>query len=889
MNAIFARLRGSIRNAPGRLRLESGVTLTEVMIATAIMSIAVLGMVGAFGGIQKAVQVSKNKTLASNLAQEQMQILTQQNYYQVLTTPSPVFLTNVTPNIPYDNTYFPPQTIMQGGILYTWYTYVQVAMENNGAIVVMPPSTPDTGLRLVTISVTWQEGGTTKQAVVNSILSNPNTVMTNSQFTGTVTDATSGAVIVGALVNIAENLGWRDTTKANGTYLIGATPGSYIMAVTAPGYFSNYQTVSIAQNSVVTTNFALTAMSSGTVTGTAWVNNSILISQVVVDTFTYCADGNQHTVEYIELFNPTTNSVYIGASNDGYYTNYNTLWYMSENSADGAYEYPFPGANSFDLQFVNNSVPAQSYFLIANATSFMINGVYVNADAYYNAPYSQHMSLDPNKAGSVVWGHYGGGYPSGSAVDSVAWDSATSGVGGAPHYYVPLTSTQTIPSYAGHAIGTPAGQQVVRYSSPSVNSSFTLYGDAYDSGYNPYDFIYPNGTFTGLPYSPHNVAMGAYPVISGRPASGAVISSNDPLSNATVASLVTPAGSKPYATFSLVGVATATAVAPWTVLITSGGLTLENDYVTVSSQGAVYTFPSSTTILNVPSSVGFIAGTVTDIIGNPITSPSAISVSGGGTSTTANSTSGRYLLRVSSGSIDVVANPGSANGTYVSVSSLAVTVSLGQVHDGINFVLSQGGQISGFVTRDGINALPGVAISAIDSNGFADDTEITNNLGYFTTIVMATGTYAVTPELDSLETSSPTYQTTNVSSGQTVFSTTFTISGAEGTISGSATSGGQKISTGVMIVVTTSTLAGSPPAPPTISFATLASGSVYLGSTLEDGTYSISVRQSTATLYNLYGYYTTVNSTGAAVIQYQELTNISVTAGQTVSGKNLAW
>ena len=122
--------------------------------------------------------------------------------------------------------------------------------------------------------------------------------------------------------------------------------------------------------------------------------------------------------------------------------------------------------------------------------------------------------------------------------------------------------------------------------------------------------------------------------------------------------MVSPAGSRPYATFSLVGVATATAAAPWTVLITSSNVTLENDFVTVSSQGAVYTFPSTTTIINQPSTQGFIAGTVTDILGNPITSPTLITVTGGGATNTASSTNGRYLLRVSSGSVtDVTANP----------------------------------------------------------------------------------------------------------------------------------------------------------------------------------------------------------------------------------------
>src|SRR5665213_3567667 len=92
------------------MRNNRGVTLVEMMIATAILSVGVLGMLGAFGGIQKAVQIAKSKTLASNLAQEQMHILSQLNYYQALTTPTAVFNTNYTPNIAYDTTYFPPQT-----------------------------------------------------------------------------------------------------------------------------------------------------------------------------------------------------------------------------------------------------------------------------------------------------------------------------------------------------------------------------------------------------------------------------------------------------------------------------------------------------------------------------------------------------------------------------------------------------------------------------------------------------------------------------------------------------------------------------------------------------------------------------------------------------------
>ena len=66
---------------------RSGVTLVELMVSVVILSIGILGLVATFGGIQRAVQNAKNKTLASTLAQEKMQILKQKNYYQVLVTP----------------------------------------------------------------------------------------------------------------------------------------------------------------------------------------------------------------------------------------------------------------------------------------------------------------------------------------------------------------------------------------------------------------------------------------------------------------------------------------------------------------------------------------------------------------------------------------------------------------------------------------------------------------------------------------------------------------------------------------------------------------------------------------------------------------------------------
>ena len=909
MNGILRRTHRFIRKARrGAVPNSSGVTLVELMIATAILSVAVLGMLGAFGGIQKAMQISKNKTLASNLAQEKMQILTQKNYYEVLVTPDPSYYAiNGSTNVPYDTTYFPPETILEGGVTYTRLTYVQVAEEDSGAIVVLPPSTPDTGMHLLTISVVWNENGKARLISVSSILSNPNTVMSNSYFTGTVTNSVTHQPIVGALVDIAENMGWRDTADGTGKYRINTNLGSYNIVATAQGYFPSIAVISIGQNVSVTQDFALQPMSSGTVTGTVWVNDRLIISQVVQDTYTLCLDGSgalsKRDVEYVEIYNPTPSDVTLGHNGANWYDPKNpSLWVAMEGGGGLASnyggEYSLAANYSLQLAYVNTVIPAYTYFLYANTPRFVLNGVWVTADAYYQpgtgmalgggsppiAPDIPHfLSAIPARAGYAGLVNYSAVTSNWTAVDTVRWDSATSGVNGAP-YFLSWTSTTSIPVGATTSLGSPAGNQLVRISSPSASAaSLSTFGRAYNSQNNQLDYQYPGKGYSGLAYLPHNVSSGAFTVIAGRPAAGAVVTGSDPLSTSATAYLV---GNPPVANFVLVNVATATSANPWAVLITSGGYTLENDTVTIAASGSIYNFPSSTTILNQTSVNGFIAGSVTDAFGAVITGPSIQVTAGGGHAT---ATNGRYLLPTTPGSIDVVANAGNGNPSYVSISSLSVTVFLGQIHDNVNFVLSQGGRISGFVTRDGINALPGVTVTAFDSNGVAQDSEVSDTSGRFTTINIATGPYTMVPELDSLEISTPATTTAIVGSGQTVFSTTFTVTGALGTISGNVTSGGATITTGVLIVITTSTLAGVPPAPPTLSSTTLASAAIYLASSQEDGTYSVGVRQSTSPTYNAYGYYTTLSSTGGVTFQTQQLTGISVLAGSSVTGKNFAW
>lgn len=57
------------------LKSQGGASLVEMMIALGILSVATLGLVASFRDVQRSIQMSRDKTLAANLAQEQIQII----------------------------------------------------------------------------------------------------------------------------------------------------------------------------------------------------------------------------------------------------------------------------------------------------------------------------------------------------------------------------------------------------------------------------------------------------------------------------------------------------------------------------------------------------------------------------------------------------------------------------------------------------------------------------------------------------------------------------------------------------------------------------------------------------------------------------------------------
>jgi hypothetical protein len=97
-------------------RLRAGVTLMELMISVSVLTIGVIGSMGAFKYINKAMTQSRLKTIATNLAQEKMEVLRNKSYFQLLVTTAPATSTGYDPNFIYDTGTYPPQVITLWGL-----------------------------------------------------------------------------------------------------------------------------------------------------------------------------------------------------------------------------------------------------------------------------------------------------------------------------------------------------------------------------------------------------------------------------------------------------------------------------------------------------------------------------------------------------------------------------------------------------------------------------------------------------------------------------------------------------------------------------------------------------------------------------------------------------
>jgi len=879
-----------VRSSSGR----AGVTLVELMVVIMLLGTGLLVSVLSFGGIQKSLQYSKGRTLAANIAQEKMQIIMQKSYYEVLVTTTPYFIVEPSTTVYYDAGYFPPEPIPEGGMNFTRYTYIQVAYEDavTKTIQTLSPDTPDTGMRLITITVVWKTDTGDRLLTIQNVLNNPNTVMSNSVLSGVVKDNATLNPISNAVVDAAENIGWRSTTSNTGNYLINLSPGTFDFQASAPGYFPQIITKSILPNNN-SLDFSLKAISTGTVKGSAWLTNHVVISQVVAST------GPSNNVEYVELYNPTTGPIALGVNAGGAYATPNT-WIVVMDAASPT------NIQQRELVYISTYIPAGAFYLITNTgdgngasaaihcDTITVQGVTLNPDACWrfvggtSPNYNHTLQCNPitssgcgpgNFAGGIWVGTNGGaawtGFAGTTQYDAIVWD----GNGLVPPY------AETAAAHSANNGMNPNENFIRRLDTTTAWN--TSYGNAYDSNNNSIDFV-DNPT---IQFPPRTSTTLKTP-LTGTPAIGAIASMTDGISTPSSTTIMGAGtyASPTYAQFLVPSVATGT----WTIFIDSGTSSAEIDSVLVLANSTT-TVPNSATspiwqnnsqniVLSTAGVVGTITGKVTDALGN-IISP-GITVTAGNAVVTTNA-NGMYFIRLSTGVYDVVANPGNANALYASMTyNPPQTVTLGDVTLNVNFQLPKGGRINGWISRDGINPLPGITLVAYDSDGIPRDSEVSAFNGSFMLVNLTTGTYTIQPVLDPKETSSPVSVAPSILfGGTTVWSSSFTVVGAMGTVIGAVKLSGQPIRSGVLIVASTATISFPLPA---LSSSTMAGSVIYADSSLEDGTYSLDIRGSTTSVYNMAAFYTTMSGS-TPVVSTKTVSGVTVTSGQRGPTVNFLW
>jgi len=475
------------------------------MVATVILSIGILGLFGAFKYIARSTLISRGTSMATNLGQERIESLKNLSYYALQITTDSATNATVTPAILYDRVNYPPEVIAIGGITFTRYTYVGMAEMSGSNISTVTFTYPDTGLKQITVDIVWAEAGRAKRWTLRNLLENPDINPLDATISGTVTNS-AGGFVASAVVVVEQNEDWGATANASGAYSFTVYHGTYTVRASSTGWSDGVSSSLVAAKGYTTTvpAIALTATATGYITGNAWYNTGLVISQVVADTQTQVADGTTQYVEYVELFNPTTFPIDIGTTDNAFPKPVALMYADYTYSAANSYHFDYGpaswGSGTWGMVNITTYVAPGRYYLIANATQLCINGAYITADAYYTdyTTVLNSASVPPptypdliinNRAGMVGLYTWSSNWVTTPWYDIVGWADAD--VGHVPDFY----EGTYIPNSVGDGLGDPSGKQIVRVSSPGISAStLANYGRAYDSTSNARDFLY-DGTY----------------------------------------------------------------------------------------------------------------------------------------------------------------------------------------------------------------------------------------------------------------------------------------------------------------------------------------------------------------------------------------------------------
>ena len=806
----------------------------------AIISIFAVSAMKVFYIIAHGMVVAQTRTIASNLAQEQIAVLKNVNYYRLLVSSQTVSASEPGLNFDYDPHFYPEQQLVVGKITFYRRTLVSKIYENNGVLTETSWANPDTGLKRISVYVIWKEGANWYSSSLTNVRDDPNRTQLSATFIGTVSDGAH--TLPDASVTAVENASFGDTTINDGSYSFAVSPGSYTLRCYLNGYFTAYSTgnVIITGQSLVR-NFTLARMGVGSVSGYVFKNTHLLISSLAYGTTTT-------DYQFVELYNPTTYPITISGSN----------FKLKKISGGGS-----GTVSDVPLNFYKGtiSISSSSYCLLASTSLLTGKYMYPGSGIFSISPAVLFPpgSVEKEKGGMAITN------ASDATIDRIGYSKSTDSA--------PDNGKETDGVSAG-AGGFDISDLIIRSSSYTETGRFlsAANSNAMDTDNNLKDcWYFPDQGSNTLYRAPRNTSTIVSP-LCGEPLPAAIICCNDGLSS--YATSYIPSGATyPASKIYLTNIATGT----WTLSASSGTRygEIADFAVTATTQniGAL--------LVNTVTNNGYVAGRVTDNSGNGL---NGILITGD-VYQSLTSPQGYYRLTCAPGTYDFTANSGYAAPSYTMDVKYSISVATGIITDNIDFSLTAGGRFSGFVSTNGVDPLPNITLNASAGSTIVQS-GLSNTTGKFTINNVPVGPYVVTPVLESREISSPENIAATALAGSTVFIGSFTITGAQCTLQGNVLSGTKSISTGVLLIATTAAISADPP---DIDSSFRASSSIYFGTeSLSDGSYSLIVpATSGGTAYNLYGWYTTINN--GATTTVKKSTTFTANSGQTVSNKNLTW
>lgn len=250
---------------------SQGFSLIELMVAVSVLSIFLLAVINAFFGIGRGILISKMHTIANNLAQEKIEYLKDISYYRLLVTTQSDLDT-----YGYDNTTYTPETLTVGDNQFTRRVVIyKVRERSDKKLEEVSPTTTDTGLKKIKITILWIERNEEKSITLTNLYRDPYREPVDSTISGVVKSTDGVTVLDNVKVIIEENANWEDYTAAGtGFYSINVTSGTWTVKASKSGYWDSSAQVTVAKYEGETQNFTLSAQGRGSAYGFVYLGST---------------------------------------------------------------------------------------------------------------------------------------------------------------------------------------------------------------------------------------------------------------------------------------------------------------------------------------------------------------------------------------------------------------------------------------------------------------------------------------------------------------------------------------------------------------------------------------------------------------------------------------